>query len=564
MPGLGAVSGYRAVVRGAGIARTRRPRDLSMFAPSSDCLACHNNLVTPSGEDVSIGASWRGTHDGELRTRSVRPGQRPSRDYRSRGASRRHRGRVCHLPHAGRAEDRAARRAGRRRSSRIWRISRAGARTDLDDVAVDGVSCTVCHQIAADRLGTRDSFNGNFVVAPPRADGRRRAFGPSAVDAGRRRLMHSVTGFEQEQAPHIRESELCATCHTLITEALGPDGKVIGSLPEQMNYQEWRHSSFFQERRSCQSCHMPWRRARCAIASVLGDYRETSVAAHIRGRQRVHAPPDESLPLRAWRRGDLGGAGGHGAGDDPAARTGHGDGDGRAGRRGDGTLAFDVVVTNLTGHKFPTGYPSRRAWLHVTVRDRQGRHGVRVRTGDRDRVDRRQRQRLGGGTFEPHHEEITRPDEVQIYESIMGTPAGRADHRPASGDAVPEGQPAAASRVRQADGGGRDRRVRRRRGGSRTSPATAIACATAFRDRSGLRRGRTAVSADRLSLGAESGAATTPPSRDDLSATTTILRRLRPSSWRGQHELLCHEDTSCGTPLCDIMCGRLARSPAPE
>ena len=26
--------------------------------------------------------------------------------------------------------------------------------------------------------------------------------------------------------------------------------------------------------------------------------------------------------------------------------------------------------------------------------------------------------------FEPHYEEITRPDQVQIYESIMGTPAG--------------------------------------------------------------------------------------------------------------------------------------------
>jgi hypothetical protein len=35
--------------------------DTAMFAPSPDCLACHNNLVAPTGEDVSIGASWRGT-----------------------------------------------------------------------------------------------------------------------------------------------------------------------------------------------------------------------------------------------------------------------------------------------------------------------------------------------------------------------------------------------------------------------------------------------------------------------------------------------------------------------
>ena len=28
-----------------------------MFALSSDCIACHNNLVSPAGEDVSIGAN---------------------------------------------------------------------------------------------------------------------------------------------------------------------------------------------------------------------------------------------------------------------------------------------------------------------------------------------------------------------------------------------------------------------------------------------------------------------------------------------------------------------------
>src|SRR6185436_8756827 len=82
-------------------------------------------------------------------------------------------------------------------------------------------------------------------------------------------------GFEQEEAPHVRESELCATCHTLITEAIGPDGKAIGALPEQMNYQEWRHSSFFGEQRSCQSCHMPVAPGPVRIASVLGDYRES-------------------------------------------------------------------------------------------------------------------------------------------------------------------------------------------------------------------------------------------------------------------------------------------------
>src|SRR5688572_30210979 len=32
-----------------------------LFQTSSECMACHNSLTTPSGEDVSIGAAWRGS-----------------------------------------------------------------------------------------------------------------------------------------------------------------------------------------------------------------------------------------------------------------------------------------------------------------------------------------------------------------------------------------------------------------------------------------------------------------------------------------------------------------------
>src|SRR2546425_10863053 len=39
----------------------------------------------------------------------------------------------------------------------------------------------------------------------------------------------------------------------------------------------------------------------------------------------------------------------------------------------DGRLETDISIQNLAGHKFPTAYPSRRAWLHVTVKDRNNR-----------------------------------------------------------------------------------------------------------------------------------------------------------------------------------------------
>jgi hypothetical protein len=88
-------------------------------------------------------------------------------------------------------------------------------------------------------------------------------------------------------------------------------------------------------------------------------------------------------------------------------------------------LHVDVLVTNLTGHKLPTGYPSRRAWLHVTVRDRTGRSifesGAIAEDG---RI-------AGNGNdddatgVEPHYEEIRSADDVQIYESIMADANGR-------------------------------------------------------------------------------------------------------------------------------------------
>ena len=57
-----------------------------------------------------------------------------------------------------------------------------------------------------------------------------------------------------------------------------PDGKVVGSLPEQMPYQEWLHSDY-KESKSCQSCHMPSVKD-TAITRVLGGARE-ELAKHV-------------------------------------------------------------------------------------------------------------------------------------------------------------------------------------------------------------------------------------------------------------------------------------------
>ena len=90
-----------------------------------------------------------------------------------------------------------------------------------------------------------------------------------------------------------------------------------------------------------------------------------------------------------------------------------------------GRVIADVRVRNLTGHKLPTGYPSRRAWLHVTVRDRSGRvvfeSGALAPNGAIAGNDN-DADALG---VEPHHTEIRASEQVQIYESVMGDAAGR-------------------------------------------------------------------------------------------------------------------------------------------
>ena len=223
------------------------------FRTSDRCVACHNELQTSSGEDISIGFQWRAS----IMANSARDPywqgsvRRESLDHPESQANIEDECSICHMP----ITHLTAKSEGQK--AKIFEHLPISSSDQEHRAAADGVSCSVCHQIEKARLGTSDSFNGNVVIAGAENQNQRPEYGPFTVDTGHRRVMESSTGgFVPEQGDQIRDSALCGSCHTLKTKALGPGGAEIGALPEQMPYQEWLHSDY-RDQRSCQSCHMP-------------------------------------------------------------------------------------------------------------------------------------------------------------------------------------------------------------------------------------------------------------------------------------------------------------------
>jgi len=382
----------------------------SAFVPSSQCIACHAQLTAATGEDISIGLGWRAT----IMANSARDPywhaavRREVLDHPAVQAVIEDTCSTCHMPMA-RFDAAAAGGQGQVFAN----IAPAAPHHEL---AFDGVSCTVCHQISAQNLGSHASFDGGFTIETP--SGGRVAFGPHDVDAGRQALMRSAATFKPSKSTHIQQAELCATCHTLFTTARDDAGQEIGTLPEQVPYQEWLHSDY-RATNSCQSCHMPEVAAESPITSVLGQPRP-NVSQHTflganafmldllrryRGELGVKALPQELEASAKATRAFLGTR--------AAALSVSGS------QRTATGVELTLDVSSTTGHKLPTAYPSRRAWLHVVVRDAAGRvvfesGAVRpdgsIAGNDNDADAQR---------FEPHHEVVASADEVQIYEAIM-------------------------------------------------------------------------------------------------------------------------------------------------
>jgi hypothetical protein len=249
-------------------------------------------------------------------------------------------------------------------------------------------------------------------------------YGPFAPDHGHQTMMHSSTGgFLPEQEAHIRNAALCAGCHTLITNALGPNGQIIAHFPEQVPFQEWQHSAY-NEKKTCQECHMPAVNGPTPVTALYGQMRDGARHHYFVGANFFvqHLLDEHRDDLQTVARTEYLEAAVKRTQEFLATQSArvtiqHPEIAG-------GNLSFSVLSENLTGHKLPTAYPSRRAWLHVIVTDANNRPifesgalrpdgSIVGNVNDEDPT-----------RFEPHFPEITRPDQVEIYEPILGDAQG--------------------------------------------------------------------------------------------------------------------------------------------
>lgn len=310
-----------------------------------------------------------------------------------------------------------------------------GGATPRAQIGVDGVSCTLCHQIEATGLGTRATYTANFLISPSKvAYGQHGNLFTSP--------MVSNSGYAPTQASHTSQSKMCASCHTLHTPVLDLQNNMTAStFPEQAPYYEWRNSVYSTEvatpgarAQDCQGCHMP-------------SFSQDNVLINTRIARRPAGddfPP--IAPRQPFSRHSMIGANTimlsilrDNASDlNPAAstaefnhlinRTRH-QLENKTGSVtiqnltfAGGTLDLDVLVENHAGHKLPTSYLSRRAWLRVVVKQ----SGAIVwRSGDYDNVGRivdgngqPVASEFASGLIQPHRQIVSAQDQVQIYEAV--------------------------------------------------------------------------------------------------------------------------------------------------
>ena len=277
-----------------------------------------------------------------------------------------------------------------------------------DALSLDGVSCTVCHQIDASNLGENTSFSGGYSITDVHM-----IYGPY-LNPFTNPMINTVN-YTPEYAEHLTESGLCATCHTLFTPYLDDDMNVAGYFPEQTPFLEWLNSDYEKNGQSCQSCHMPRIGEAMKISTLPPNL--SNVRSEVWEHEFVGANVF-MLNILKNNIDELGLNATSAEFDSTIFRT-----ENKLGSavemsteyyEEEGNLIFRMTIENLTGHKFPTGFPSRRAWLHFKLYDHSG--FVVFESGEYDTSGKILDKDIG---YEKHYQEITDDNQVQIYQALM-------------------------------------------------------------------------------------------------------------------------------------------------
>lgn len=383
------------------------------FWTSGRCAGCHGHdllgqasLDPATGHDVNVANDWRST----LMANSARdPFFRAKLDHEvlvnpGHSDAISNKCLSCHAPLAMHEE----RMAGRPPFTL--------AMLDTSVMASDGVSCLACHMQSPGPAGNFFSGELHFDSA--------HVYGPYADDQINPNIMQSFVGFTPGFGDHIVDSKVCAGCHTLITQTMDLDGTLTGDeFVEQATYHEWKNSVYSANGTHCNTCHMPRIEGPVILAAEYAFLPgQTPFGMHHLAGANVHM-----LEILKANREALAIPATEAQFDSTIARTKAMlmqrslDIDLDLVDRTPDTAFFDLRLANRAGHRFPSGYPSRRAFVRFVVRDATGdtlfASGL---TDERHEV-------LGHDTpFEPHYDVIRREDEVQIYELVMGDVNGHA------------------------------------------------------------------------------------------------------------------------------------------
>ncbi len=325
----------------------------------------------------------------------------------------------------------------------------------IDPHAREGVSCTACHQIT-DSVLSGEVNSGNFDIVAADQPGAFTIYGPYQAPVGQ--AMQNLVGYTPAFGLHMADSRHCASCHELFTPTLDmvtdlPNGE---QFPEQTPYAEWEHSDLGPQGSgvSCQQCHM-------AREGISADY-QTRIAVTANGTVNQNWPerspyfPHVMIGGNTWLldtleifreelgRGEINQAGEFAATARltreflrtaaellPASPV-----------RSTEELAFDLTIRNNTGHKLPTSFPSRRIWVATRVTD--GNDQVVFDSGFPDAnyhltVDagftaadcmtiKKPAAFDSAGCFQGHIRQVTAPEDIPIYEVVLGSTTDAITH----------------------------------------------------------------------------------------------------------------------------------------